>query len=144
MKYKLVVAHLTNLHHLPLVFVLVDLLGSAPALRWKKVDLLAKTVGLRTRREPLVKADQCVFTNLTWLMANYNSHFIVACLACLLICVCFVCDEWWNCLESMCENFLAKMFDKIYFIFIKYMEYSFMRKVHSPTNLNEMLIYQTS
>ena len=44
----------------------------------------------------------------------------------------------------MCENFLAKMFDKIYFIFIKYMEYLFMRKVNSSTNLNEMLIYRTS
>ena len=43
----------------------------------------------------------------------------------------------------MCEYFLAKMFDKIYFIFIKYMEYSFMRKVNSLTNLNEILIYQT-
>ena len=28
----------------------------------------------------------------------------------------------------MCENFLAKMFDKIYFIFIKYMEYLFMNR----------------
>ena len=44
----------------------------------------------------------------------------------------------------MCENFLAKMLDKIYFIFIKYMEYLFMRKVNSSTNLNEMLIYRTS
>ena len=43
----------------------------------------------------------------------------------------------------MCENFLAKMFDKIYVIFIKYIEYLFMRKVNSSTNLNEMLIYRT-
>ena len=77
-------------------------------------------------------------------MANYNSHFIVAC---LLICVCFVCDAGVMNDETvlyMCENFLTKMFDKIYFIFIKYMEYSFMRKVNSSTNLNEMLIYLTS
>ena len=42
------------------------------------------------------------------------------------------------------KMFFAKMFDKIYVIFIKYMEYLFMRNVISTTNLNEMLIYRTS